>query len=293
MTSVPSRFFAAVFLCCAIVVGGDLEKANRYLREALEASDNAQRITLLRQSLREQVSFTGHYQLGKALRDAGRHPEAISEFRAALELTTPDEKQARAHALFQIGNTLVVQGNGAEALRYMRLSLEIEKHPAVEQAILRLQKQLAGSIQPAATLARALTLASKDLVLEDMPDSFTQPGVPVWIHFAFRSAELNAEGMEQARQLGQAIASADLQGQTIRVVGHTDLFGEAEYNLDLSRRRAQTVASYLVARFSIPRSRVVTEGRGMQEPIVTTGSQDEQAVNRRVEIVLGAPANTR
>ncbi len=143
--------FIAMWLCLT-VAASDIQKANEYLQQALQATDNGTRIQLLRQSLLEQPSFAGHYQLGKAYRDANRFPEAIQEFRLSLELTTPSQKQDRAHAYFQIGSTLAQQGRGSEALAYMQYSADLERHPAVEQAILRLEVQLAGTVQPAAQL---------------------------------------------------------------------------------------------------------------------------------------------
>jgi outer membrane protein OmpA-like peptidoglycan-associated protein len=267
---------------------GDLQKANEYLKQALEATDNAQRIQLLHKSIAEQASFAGHYQLGKALRDNGQLLEAIQEFRSAMQLTGPSEKVDRAHALFQIGSTMAQQGNGAEGLTYMQYSLALEKHPAVEQAILRLESQLAGSIQPAAQLERALVAASRDLVLDDDSGS-SATKIPIWIQFEFDKADLTPQGVAQTAELGRAIASGALTQYRFRVVGHTDLIGTPEYNLALSRRRAQAVASYLAAQLHIAPDRLIPEGRGMDEPLVAKGSREEQAVNRRVEVIVVPP----
>ena len=273
---------------CLTARAGDLQKANDYLKQALQATDNARRIELLHKSLAEQPSFAGHYQLGKALRDSGQFPGAVQEFRSALDLTGPSEKLDRAHALFQIGATMAQQGNGAEGLTYMQYSLALEKHPAVEQAILRLQSQLAGTIQPAAQLERAFVAASRDLVLDDAAGSAATK-VPIWIQFEFDKADLTPQGIAQTIELGRAISSAALGRYRFRVVGHTDLFGAPEYNLALSRRRAQTVTSYLAAQFHISPDRLLPEGHGMDEPLVSKGPREEQAVNRRVEVIEVLP----
>src|SRR5262249_45475376 len=152
-----------------------------------QSTDNPVRIQLLRKSLAEQPSFAGHYQLGKALRSGGQLPQAIQEFRAASDLTAVTENVDRAHALFQIGATLAQQGNDAEGLIYTKYAPRLEKHPAVEQAILPLKGQLAGAIQSASKLERAFVEASRDLRIEAIA---SPPKIPVWIQFEFDKAEL-------------------------------------------------------------------------------------------------------
>lgn len=71
----------------------------------------------------------------------------------------------------------------------------------------------------------------------------------------------------------------------IVVAGHTDSVGSEQYNLELSLRRANAVADYLILR-SVMRSRIGTEGRGELEPIADNGTPAGRAKNRRVEIYV-------
>lgn len=71
----------------------------------------------------------------------------------------------------------------------------------------------------------------------------------------------------------------------VDIIGHTDAKGNDEYNLALSERRANSVASYLAAR-STSRARLYTEGRGEFEPVDTNATVEGRAANRRVEIIL-------
>lgn len=68
------------------------------------------------------------------------------------------------------------------------------------------------------------------------------------------------------------------------IEGHTDLVGGDDFNLQLSVRRAEAVKTYLVKSLRMDASKISTRGFGRYEPLVITGTQDEQAVNRRVEI---------
>lgn len=72
---------------------------------------------------------------------------------------------------------------------------------------------------------------------------------------------------------------------TVRVVGHTDSDGEAAYNLGLSKRRANAVADILQAG-GVSYDRIVTIGRGEEEPIASNLTAEGKARNRRVEIVM-------
>jgi outer membrane protein OmpA-like peptidoglycan-associated protein len=71
----------------------------------------------------------------------------------------------------------------------------------------------------------------------------------------------------------------------IDVIGHTDADGSDDYNYDLSRRRASSVARYLSAQQLNP-DRFSVEGRGEREPIASNTSASGKAQNRRVEITI-------
>lgn len=77
----------------------------------------------------------------------------------------------------------------------------------------------------------------------------------------------------------------DYPNSTIQVVGHTDNVGSAEYNLSLSRRRAAAVAAILIAN-GVPASRIVTIGRGEDQPVASNLTGAGRQKNRRVEIVI-------
>lgn len=72
---------------------------------------------------------------------------------------------------------------------------------------------------------------------------------------------------------------------TVQVNGHTDWVGEADYNLKLSRRRANSVARVLVNN-GVGSGRVVTNGFGEAQPVATNQTEAGRRQNRRVEIVI-------
>lgn len=70
------------------------------------------------------------------------------------------------------------------------------------------------------------------------------------------------------------------------IEGHTDLIGSDQANLQLSIRRAEAVKDYLVKSMYFDPEKIITRGYGRFQPIITSGDQDQQAPNRRVEIKM-------
>jgi OmpA-OmpF porin, OOP family len=83
-------------------------------------------------------------------------------------------------------------------------------------------------------------------------------------------------------------------GVRVKIVGHTDNVGTPEANLDLSKRRAESVKQYLVDG-GIDPSRIETDGKGQTEPEDTNDTEAGRAKNRRIvfDIVSNEPTEMR
>ena len=82
--------------------------------------------------------------------------------------------------------------------------------------------------------------------------------------------------------------AANLQrypGSLVDITGHTDNVGTAEYNRDLSYRRANSVAAVLISN-GVSAGRIRTIGMGEDQPIATNLTAEGRALNRRVDIVI-------
>jgi hypothetical protein len=113
----------------------------------------------------------------------------------------------------------------------------------------------------------------------------TEPG-----HFTvfFDTGEA-ALSPEAQRVIAEAAQSYQQTGAAqIQVSGHTDTVGAAAYNLELSQRRADAVASELI-RDGVPPTDIVTVGRGEEDLLVPTADGVAEPRNRRVEIVVPQP----
>ena len=107
--------------------------------------------------------------------------------------------------------------------------------------------------------------------------------MPQDILFATDSASLRSDLQADIRTVGRSLL--DYPNTTVQVLGHTDSDGDASYNLGLSQRRAQSVASLLIAE-GVPSSRVRAIGRGEDQPVASNLTAEGKQQNRRVEIVI-------
>lgn len=104
--------------------------------------------------------------------------------------------------------------------------------------------------------------------------------------FPTGSDQLSPEGLRQVRKLAEAFkpGATAAKPQSILVVGHTDATGSAEFNQQLSERRARTVGKVL-AQEGIPAQTLYFQGVGAARPLADNTSTEGRAQNRRVEIV--------
>jgi len=105
------------------------------------------------------------------------------------------------------------------------------------------------------------------------------------IPFDAGSTEISPAARRAIERLGQALA--DQPSAHLRIIGHTDDSGPADYNATLSLQRAKVVAALLTAQ-GVPAERIESEGRGEDEPM-TAQSIDgipPYLMNRRIEVFI-------
>ena len=105
--------------------------------------------------------------------------------------------------------------------------------------------------------------------------------------FEWGKADLLPEAIQNLQKLGELIRRNPKA--TFIISGHTDHTGSHDTNLILSQQRADAVRDWLVTNFGIDPTRITTIGKADDEAFPNLGpdkSIDEQAPNRRVEIVI-------
>ncbi|MGN6422198.1 MAG: OmpA family protein [Asticcacaulis sp.] len=107
--------------------------------------------------------------------------------------------------------------------------------------------------------------------------------MPGDVTFSSGSADLNAGFMPVLNDVATILNQ--YPSTYIDVVGYADSQGSDAYNLDLSNRRANAVAGYLVGQ-KVKAERIYVAGMGEANPIATNATPEGRAQNRRVEITL-------
>ena len=120
--------------------------------------------------------------------------------------------------------------------------------------------------------------------LKIIADSDIVPKVGALINFDLNSAQILPASYPLLDEFGKALKSG-LAGRSFIVAGHTDSAGTAPYNQDLSVRRANSVADYLMAGHGIELSRLTLKGYGETKPIASNENEKGRALNRRVEFI--------
>lgn len=121
---------------------------------------------------------------------------------------------------------------------------------------------------------------------------FIEVSPKIWatINFAHNSDVIDEDSKPVLDVFGQSLKSPALSEHRLIIAGHTSSAGNADYNLKLSRRRAQSVARYLAEEHQINPERLILHGYGDTKPIDDNLTEEGQALNRRVEFILLGPS---
>jgi OmpA-OmpF porin, OOP family len=104
------------------------------------------------------------------------------------------------------------------------------------------------------------------------------------VKFAFDRDVLSPKAKEALDQLAASIAST--KGYIIALEGGCDSVGPADYNYDLSQRRANSVIQYLASKYSVPAHKIYVIGLGKDKPVESNKTATGRADNRRVDVRL-------
>ncbi len=105
------------------------------------------------------------------------------------------------------------------------------------------------------------------------------------ILFDVDKSDLKSEYRSELTELSKILNKYD--DTNILLVGHTDSTGPEEYNLELSEKRARSVADYLTTQ-NVDSGRFTTDGYGESQPVATNDTEAGRAQNRRVEVAIWA-----
>jgi outer membrane protein OmpA-like peptidoglycan-associated protein len=150
--------------------------------------------------------------------------------------------------------------------------------PQAASASSAVETKLIQSVRGRAT--RSLSSTEREEIASAAMD---KPNIDLEITFDYNSANISTKSLTSVQALGRALTSPDLKGSTFVLAGHTDAAGGESYNQELSERRADSIKRYLVDKYSISATDLVTVGYGKSK--LKDPAQPLSEVNRRVQVV--------
>jgi len=105
------------------------------------------------------------------------------------------------------------------------------------------------------------------------------------VNFGFDSANVSTDFDGELAKAAACINN--YPGHEVAIIGHTDSAGPEAYNQTLSERRAVAVKNALIERFSIPATKMSTQGMGESKPVADNNTEEGRALNRRVDVACG------
>jgi outer membrane protein OmpA-like peptidoglycan-associated protein len=134
-----------------------------------------------------------------------------------------------------------------------------------------------------AAAAKSLEELKKDLGVRAGPTG-EMAQIPNEIMFAFDSDQLRPNAANILAECAELIKRE--HAKHVSVIGHSDSVGREDYNLELSKRRALSVKTWLVKQGGIANEDLLAIGLGPKKPMVSNATAEGRAKNRRVEVMM-------
>lgn len=212
-----------------------------------------------------------------------RYNEAAQAYRDALDMANPSHPGFQTLEVVLVVKQAEAWEEAKQPLRGIVLVEEALKLDESYQGLREMLKRLELQVGSATISAQAIDNALKEPRRITLVDG-EPPSVHVPVNFHFNSVELTEKGKRQAEEMLEYIRDLADPKQRFRLIGHTDTQGAADYNLGLSRRRAERLREWFLARSDLDAGRIETRGLGESAPLLKGDSEAEHARNRRVQL---------
>jgi outer membrane protein OmpA-like peptidoglycan-associated protein len=137
------------------------------------------------------------------------------------------------------------------------------------------------SIASTAAASAARAVASKPAATARSTKTISIP-----INFEFDSVEVDARTSNNVTVLAKALADPQYKSKRFMFIGHTDARGTPDYNRNLSKRRSDAIYEQVIKAQPELSDRIATMGKGMDTPLTQGTTEDDNRINRRLEVVL-------
>ena len=229
--------------------------------------------------------------------------EKAKRAKMEAEVKAREAEQARSMALLAAEKAERAKKE-AEAAKLLASAESAEKEKANREAAMKAQeaeqarmqaearaREAERAMMEAAAKAEEAEKAKAEIdellsQLSDLKAKQTERGIVLTIGdvlFAFDKATLSPVAFRNVDKL--AVFLKKHSNRSVLIEGHTDSVGSDEYNLDLSKKRADAVENALVDK-GVGKERITPKGYGKKYPVASNKTSDGRQLNRRVEVVV-------
>jgi len=260
----------------------DCEKAKIYYEKAVQTYDWVKKEAYYKKAIELCPTFAeAHNNLADVYEKAEKYEEAIKEYQIAAEL-----KPSLIEPRISLGDIFFKFRDYKSAIKKYEIVLQLKPECEDAQSKIKIAREKLES-RGLVKSDEFIDTLSKPYMITMGPEGITrsEPRIAVTIYFASDSAEILPESYPQLKEVGEALNSPQLAPYRFIIEGHTDSTGEAENNLELSKKRAQSVKDYLLSNYSIDPGKLEIIGYGQEKPVASNETPQGRALNRRVEFV--------
>ena len=205
---------------------------------------------------------------------------AVASVKAAITKQTETKVPQYAPQLFELSTSALVTAEAALGKKEYTAAIDAaqQSNDYLQRAIKKTELQ--DSAQT--SLVEAAKQIPKAIVIE------REEGVLIRISgnlFATTSTRLKDEFFPTFMKLATILLQDDFMGYVVRIEGHSDSLGPAGANKALSKRRANSVKTFLIDKGKLLEKRLTVVGLGESQPI----DKNSQEKNRRIDIIIGKP----
>jgi len=279
---IRALLIGSLFVFSAQALAEDCNKGEKFYLKGLESGKSQnwkEAEKFLEQSTASCNRFNNWYLLGQVKQELKKYNDAAIAFEDAKRYATGDDEKAIAIARY--AEVQSNQGLINEPLTLLRVAQKM--HSKAPKWIVDLTRQLDDKrIKQPLTVAQVTrALNNRSIKLFNLN---TKPSLDVSIHFKFDSTEVVESSAESVEVLATALMDDTLKSKKVTIIGHTDELGSENYNTGLSRKRAESIAKAIEAKYPQLRGRITTRGAGESEPLYGGKTDWDYQMNRRIEI---------
>ncbi|PLX42959.1 MAG: hypothetical protein C0608_00665 [Deltaproteobacteria bacterium] len=240
-------------------------KQEEYLEEAIKACPGDSRIHLKYAWIKERLR---------------KYPESITAYEKAQSL------EVTPKGYFGMGDVYMNLGEVKRAIAAYEKGLAIKEdrraRHSLELALIKSRAEEGEAI----TKEEFVRVMQERIGQSNAPNDATGPLLRMRILFKSDSAVLDEGSKSQLETVGEALESDELKGQKFEVVGHTDAMGDEQYNLELSKLRAEGVRDFILTNFKVTAENLGVAYFGESLPVAPNDTPYNRLRNRRVEFRL-------